>query len=117
MNGLGRRGIPSAFIWHICVYRCSLTVADIAEEKESERELTKEEMESGVEMQNDFDGTMHDMPDDVDEDKDDEDEEDDGEELDREMGDAGDQADVIDEKIWGDVSTHACCCPSRADDS
>ncbi|KAL8000860.1 putative AAA+ ATPase domain, midasin, P-loop containing nucleoside triphosphate hydrolase [Plasmopara halstedii] len=56
---------------------------------------------TGLEMQNDFEGTIQDIPDDE---KDDE-SENEGEELDREMGDFGQDAEnVVDEKMWGEDS-------------
>lgn len=60
--------------------------------------------DTGLEMQNDFDGTMQDLPDDDKQDEDDKDD-DDEEELDREMGDFDqDDENVVDEKMWGDDS-------------
>ncbi|GLE05582.1 hypothetical protein PINS_up014614 [Pythium insidiosum] len=60
--------------------------------------------DTGLEMQNDFDGAMQDVPED--ENKDDDDREDqDEEELDREMGEFDqDDENVVDEKKWGDDS-------------
>lgn len=59
--------------------------------------------DTGLEMQNDFDGTMQDVPDD--EKNDDDDDKDDEEELDREMGDFDqDDENVVDEKMWGEDS-------------
>lgn len=59
-----------------------------------------DDQDKGMEMENDFDGEMFDVP--KGEEKDDEDIEEDTEELDREMGDLGDNADidVVDEKLW-----------------
>lgn len=67
----------------------------------SKKPKTKEEMEKGVEMSQDFSGEMHDIPDDASQGE--ESDEDKGEEqnLDREIGDA-DIDDVVDEKRWDD---------------
>lgn len=58
--------------------------------------------DTGLEMENDFEGSMQDAPD---QDNEEEDEQDDGEELDREMGDV-DQEDenLVDNKLWGEDS-------------
>ena len=55
--------------------------------------------DGGIEMSGDFEGAMHDMPDDGDGDADGEDggEE---EELDRQMGDTGADDDVVDQQLW-----------------
>ncbi|KAG2860071.1 Midasin [Phytophthora cactorum] len=59
--------------------------------------------DTGLEMQNDFEGTMQDVPDDEKEDQDEN--EDDEEELDREMGEFDqDDENVVDEKMWGEDS-------------
>ena len=64
------------------------------------QELDKDEAEKGMEIENDFDGEMHDVPDPHD-DEGKEDEEDEKEELDREMGDEpGLNDQVVDEKLW-----------------
>ncbi|KAI9910497.1 hypothetical protein PsorP6_010744 [Peronosclerospora sorghi] len=56
----------------------------------------------GLEMQNDFEGTMHDMPDDEEGEQNDSE---DIEELDREMGDFDhNDENVVDEKLWGEDS-------------
>lgn len=59
-----------------------------------------DEEDNGMEMENDFEGEMFDVPKGVDKDDDKENEGDDEEELDREMGDLGDNGDVVDEKLW-----------------
>jgi len=74
------------------------------EEKEKEndkKQLNEEEAETGMEMENDFDGEMFDVPD---KDNAEKDQDDDGEEeLDREMGDGSDPNEqVVDEKMWDD---------------
>ena len=63
-------------------------------------ELGEEEAETGMEMENEFDGELFDVPDKKEDDngQDDDDEE---EELDREMGDGDDPNEqVVDEKMW-----------------
>ena len=72
-------------------------------EEEAKKELTEEEMKSGLEMDNDFDGEMFDVPQDEKPPPED-DGDDSGEELEREFGDAGEGADVVDQKLWGDES-------------
>lgn len=51
-------------------------------------------------MENDFEGEMFDVPKGEENDDDKEKDDDGQEELDREMGDVGDTADVVDEKLW-----------------
>jgi len=71
---------------------------DAGEKKENET-LKGEERNKGMEMSNDFEGDMHDVEDE--EEKDDGEGEDEGQvELEREMGEL-DEADVVDEKMWG----------------
>ncbi|RLN63377.1 hypothetical protein BBP00_00004192 [Phytophthora kernoviae] len=75
-------------------------------EQQEEQEPPSDEKpdDTGLEMQNDFEGTMQDVPDDEKEDDDDQNE-DEEEELDREMGDFDqDDENVIDEKMWGEDS-------------
>ncbi|KAI9911746.1 hypothetical protein PsorP6_009691 [Peronosclerospora sorghi] len=73
-------------------------------DRQEEPELPSEQKaeDTGLEMQNDFEGTMHDMPDDE---EGEQEESEEREELDREMGDF-DQNDenVVDEKLWGEDS-------------
>ena len=70
------------------------------EETQEQRELDEDEAETGMEMENDFDGEMCDVPDKKEDDNDDQDD-DDEEELDREMGDGSDPNEqVVDEKMW-----------------
>ncbi|CAM9165037.1 unnamed protein product [Ectocarpus sp. 4 AP-2014] len=66
------------------------------------KELGEDDQDKGMEMENDFEGEMFDVPkgDEKDQDDDKEDDGDEKEELDREMGDLGDDADVVDEKLW-----------------
>ncbi|KAL3927916.1 MAG: hypothetical protein SGBAC_012881, partial [Bacillariaceae sp.] len=72
---------------------------DNAENQES-RQLNEDEADQGMEMENDFEGEMCDLPD---KEPDDEMEEEEGEELDREMGDDGSPDDqVVDEKMWNE---------------
>lgn len=70
------------------------------QKKDNKKELSKEEKDSGVEMSQDFDGEMFDIPEDENDDQDENQEQKD-EDLEREMGDAKDE-DVVDEKQWGD---------------
>ena len=67
------------------------------------KELKEDEKDKGIEMSQDFDGELFDLPDEQEGDQDQEEEEDEDDELeddvDREMGDAGD-ADIVDEKQW-----------------
>ncbi|CAM9174987.1 unnamed protein product, partial [Phaeothamnion confervicola] len=64
--------------------------------------LGDDEKDAGLEMSNDFDGDLFDVPEEPQKNKGDEgdDSNDGAEELDREMGEAGDDADVVDERIW-----------------
>ncbi|DBA04889.1 TPA: hypothetical protein N0F65_006891 [Lagenidium giganteum] len=73
------------------------------EEQKEQQDQGNEPQDTGMEMQNDFEGTMQDVPDE--EERDDDENDDEEEELDREMGDF-DQEDenVVDEKMWGDDS-------------
>ena len=69
-------------------------------QSQDNKELKEDEVDTGMEMENDFDGEKFDMPDQPDDDKDDESDEDE-EELDREMGDGEDpNEEVVDEKMW-----------------
>lgn len=60
----------------------------------------EDEQDNGMEMENDFEGEMFDIPKGEEKDQDAEDDAEDKEELDREMGDLGDDADVVDMKLW-----------------
>lgn len=60
-----------------------------------------DEKDKGVEMMQDFDGTMEDVPQNEDNDNDQEDDEE-REELDREMGEELDMDNIVDEKQWDD---------------
>ena len=73
-------------------------------QKKEPRELGEEEQDQGVEMTQDFDGEICDLPpkkEDMEskEEKDEDQDEDDGEELDRDLGEVND-GDVVDEKQW-----------------
>lgn len=70
-------------------------------EKQPEKKLDKEEKDKGVEMSEDFDGDMYDIPSEEEnqEENSEEEEEEDGDEPDREMGEA-DMDDIVDEKQW-----------------
>ena len=74
---------------------------DEKEEKSNDqKELGEEEAEQGIEMENEFDGELFDVPENK-EDENKEDEDDEEEELDREMGDGSDPNEqVVDEKMW-----------------
>ncbi|EQC37386.1 hypothetical protein SDRG_04990 [Saprolegnia diclina VS20] len=69
---------------------------------ENQEKKDKEKDDSGLEMNNDFDGQLEDIDDD-DQKDDDKDDDDDQEELDREMGDF-DEDNIVDEKRWGEDS-------------
>jgi midasin (ATPase involved in ribosome maturation) len=70
------------------------------QQKEDQKQLDEEEAETGMEMENEFDGEMFDVPDKKDDENKDQDE-DGEEELDREMGDGSDPNEqVVDEKMW-----------------
>lgn len=60
----------------------------------------EDEEDNGMEMENDFEGEMFDVPKGEEKDDNKENDDDDQEELDREMGDVGDSGDVVDEKLW-----------------
>ncbi|KAG6613327.1 Midasin-like protein [Phytophthora cinnamomi] len=73
------------------------------QQEEPEPPADQKPEDTGLEMQNDFEGTMQDVPDDEKEDQDEND--DDEEELDREMGEFDqDDENVVDEKMWGEDS-------------
>lgn len=75
---------------------------DKAKIDQDQKQLNEEEAEQGMEMEADFDGEMHDVPDKKEEaeNRDDSDHE---EELEREMGDGSDpNEEIIDEKMWDD---------------
>ena len=60
-----------------------------------------EEETKGVEMEQDFEGELHNLSSDEEhEDDQDEEEDKDAERLDQQMGDLGDQEDIVDEKLW-----------------
>mmetsp|Transcript_100511 Transcript_100511/g.197302 ORF Transcript_100511/g.197302 Transcript_100511/m.197302 type:complete len:1236 (-) Transcript_100511:73-3780(-) len=67
--------------------------------KQEKKTLKEEEKDQGVEMAQDFDGEMFDVP--SDDEQDNNSEEDDGEEPEKEMGDANAE-DIVDEKQWDD---------------
>ncbi|KAK1933967.1 Midasin [Phytophthora citrophthora] len=73
------------------------------QQEEPEPPADQQPDDTGLEMQNDFEGTMQDVPDDEKEEQDEND--DDEEELDREMGEFDqDDENVVDEKMWGEDS-------------
>lgn len=62
-----------------------------------------EDSSKGIEMEADFEGAMHDMPEEEGErDRDSSDEEGDDERIDQQMGDVGDDNEVVDERMWND---------------
>ena len=60
----------------------------------------EDEKDNGMEMENDFEGDMFDVPKGEEKDEGNDDDAEEKEELDREMGDLGDDADVVDMKLW-----------------
>ena len=67
-----------------------------------QEKLRGEEKDQGVEMEGAFDGERREQEDDDDgEDDGGDDVDDEGEEVDRELGDAGDDAEAVDERLWG----------------
>ncbi|OWZ18792.1 Midasin-like protein [Phytophthora megakarya] len=73
------------------------------QQEEPEPPADQKPEDTGLEMQNDFEGTMQDLPDD--DDKEDDQDKNVEEELDREMGEFDqDDENVVDEKMWGDDS-------------
>ncbi|KAL3666278.1 hypothetical protein V7S43_008529 [Phytophthora oleae] len=73
------------------------------QQEEPEPPADQQPEDTGLEMQNDFEGTMQDIPDDEKEEQDEN--EDEEEELDREMGEFDqDDENVVDEKMWGEDS-------------
>ncbi|EFJ44763.1 hypothetical protein VOLCADRAFT_121252, partial [Volvox carteri f. nagariensis] len=79
-----------------------------AEQKQEEQEDKQgggpeEEQPKGIEMDDDFEGSLHDVPTDQrDMNRDSEDEEGDEERIDQQMGDVGDNEEVVDERLWKD---------------
>ncbi|KAA6426067.1 MAG: hypothetical protein FRX49_03919, partial [Trebouxia sp. A1-2] len=70
------------------------------EDQQEETADPKEQDESkGIEMEGDFEGSLQDMQ--ADPDADQEQEEEKEERMDQEMGDVGDEGDVVDEQLWG----------------
>lgn len=76
------------------------------EEKEDnaaqdQKELNEDEADTGMEMENNFDGDLYDVPEKEETKEDNNEENEDEEELDREMGDGSDPNEqVVDEKMW-----------------
>jgi len=80
-------------------------IEGLKEENQDKKEDGDDKEESkpdeGVEMTNDFDGDMEDFkPPPEEEGKDEDEKEDEKEEVDRDMGDVGDEGDVVDQKAW-----------------
>ncbi|CAM9188295.1 unnamed protein product, partial [Ectocarpus fasciculatus] len=67
------------------------------------KELDEKDKDTGVEMNQDFDGELYDIPEDENEEKQDDEEEDEEEDLDREMDHGGEFSydNVVDEQQWG----------------
>lgn len=61
-----------------------------------------EDETKGVEMEQDFDGEMHDVPENPEGDDDAAEEEGDDERLEQEMGEGEEDDEVVDEKLWGE---------------
>ena len=70
------------------------------DDSKPKKQLSEEERDKGVEMMQDFDGEMYDMPEEND--NEDDQQEEDEEDLDREMGGELDKENIVDEKQWGD---------------
>ncbi|XP_025407976.1 midasin-like [Sipha flava] len=70
---------------------------DYSDQPEQDKDLKEEE--KGIEMSDDFDGKLHDMDKDENENSDSNDNDDD--DQDKEMGETGDGAETLDEKLWG----------------
>jgi len=69
-----------------------------SEEKKPSEKLKEEDKDKGVEMSQNFEGDMYDIPEDENP-QEDEDDKDDQEDLERELGEA-DKDDIVDEKQW-----------------
>ncbi|XP_060859886.1 midasin [Metopolophium dirhodum] len=78
---------------------------DYNNEAVQDKDLKEEE--KGVEMSDDFDGKLHDMDKDENEVSDDENNEEDND--DKEMGETGEGAETLDEKLWGSDSEDDNC--------
>lgn len=70
-----------------------------AKKPQDKKTLKDEQKDSGVEMEQDFEGDMYDMPEDEDDGDDESGEEEDEDEPEKELGDA-DMNDIVDEKQW-----------------
>jgi len=75
------------------------------DEKKDKNNTGDDDDDGGIEMQNDFEGTMEDV--DAGGDDDDDDQDDAKEDMEKEMGDDGDDGDVIDERMWNDEDDDA----------
>jgi midasin len=71
---------------------------DSQDKTKEQKKGEAEKPEEGLEMEQEFDGEMYDMPEGSDEEEAEGDKE--KEELDREMGELDEQQDVVDEKLW-----------------
>jgi midasin (ATPase involved in ribosome maturation) len=69
--------------------------------EQERKELKEDEVDTGMEMENDFEGEKFDLPDQPEDQNQDDNGDDEKEELDREMGDGEDPNEqVVDEKMW-----------------
>ena len=69
--------------------------------QQERKELKEDEVDTGMEMENDFEGEKFDLPDQPEDQNQDDNGDDEEEELDREMGDGDDPNEqVVDEKMW-----------------
>ncbi len=74
---------------------------ETSQSSQDKKELDKEEAETGMEMEADFQGETYDLPEEHEGENENENENNDEEELDREMGDGNDPNEqVVDEKMW-----------------
>lgn len=77
------------------------------EEPEEKQEGAPEEEKKGIEMDQDFEGALEDLSEDEHEDGEDEGEGEEEDRLDQQMGDVGDEGDVVDERMWGSEDEEA----------
>lgn len=76
----------------------------VCEQDESAKLQQEEEDAKGIEMEADFEGDIFDVPSDASEDEGGNAEQEKEEQrLDQEMGDLGEQGQVVDERMWGDA--------------
>ena len=71
------------------------------EEQQESKQLDEKDVDTGMEMEGDFEGEKFDLPDKQDEDEKDDGEQEGEEELERELGEGGNENEqVVDEKMW-----------------